>query len=199
MFVTGLVLAAGHSRRLGSPKQLLPYRGGTLLGATVDAARRCGFDELLVTLGHAADEVLTGVDLRGARAVVVTDHAEGCGGSLRQAVPEVSREADGLVLLLGDQPGIRPDAVRELLRGAEDAPVAVCRYRDGVGHPFWFRADRFDELAELHGDKAVRELLHQESSRVTEVPVPGTVPIDVDTWQDYRRLTGSTSVEGVCR
>lgn len=57
MFVTGLVLAAGASVRLGEAKQLLPYRGRTLLDATLDLARSCAFDQLLVTLGGAADLV----------------------------------------------------------------------------------------------------------------------------------------------
>jgi molybdenum cofactor cytidylyltransferase len=55
--VTGVVLAAGNSRRLGEPKQLLPYRDTTLLGATLEVARRAGFDQLIVTLGGAARAV----------------------------------------------------------------------------------------------------------------------------------------------
>ena len=55
--VAGVVLAAGRSARLGTPKQLLPYGDTTVLGATVAVARSCGFDQLIVTLGHGADAV----------------------------------------------------------------------------------------------------------------------------------------------
>jgi molybdenum cofactor cytidylyltransferase len=59
--ITGVVLAAGHSRRLGRAKQLLPYDDTTLLGATLTMARSCPFDQLIVTLGGAAEEVVAAV------------------------------------------------------------------------------------------------------------------------------------------
>ncbi|WP_020500527.1 nucleotidyltransferase family protein [Sciscionella marina] len=195
MFVTGLVLAAGSSRRLGHPKQLLPYRGATLLDATMDTARRCAFGQLLVTLGGAAEGVRARVDLSGARIVEVPDHRHGCGNSLRQAIPAVDPRAEGLVLLPGDQPGIRPETVRELLRAAGASPAGVCRYTDGVGHPFWFHAELFRELAALHGDKAVWSLL-ERTPEVVELAVETTVPPDVDTWEDYQMLLAETGVRG---
>lgn len=94
--------------------------------------------------------------------------------------------ADGLVLLLGDQPGVRAADVRRV--AAVTTPLAVCRYADGLGHPFWFARDVLPELRVLHGDKAVWKLLHSGRHPVTEVPVDGPVPIDVDTRADYRRL-----------
>jgi molybdenum cofactor cytidylyltransferase len=68
--ISGLVLAAGGSRRLGRPKQLLPYGSTTLLGHVVQTARECAFDQLVVALGGAADEVRASVDLSGADVVV---------------------------------------------------------------------------------------------------------------------------------
>jgi molybdenum cofactor cytidylyltransferase len=65
--VTGVVLAAGRSTRLGTPKQLLPYAGTTLLGATLEVARHCPFDQLIVTLGGAADDVRAAVGLARRR------------------------------------------------------------------------------------------------------------------------------------
>lgn len=195
MFVTGLVLAAGSSRRLGRPKQLLPYRGATLLDATITMARRCGFDQLLVTLGCSAGEIRAHVDLSGARVVEVPDHRHGCATSLRQAIPAVDPRADGLVLLLGDQPGIRPETVAALLRGARDSPAGVCRYTDGVGHPFWFHTGLFPELAALHGDKAVWALL-EHTPEAVELAVQETGPPDVDTWEDYQMLLATTGARG---
>ncbi len=70
--VTGVVLAAGNSRRLGTPKQLLPYRDTTLLGATLDVARSAGFDQLIVTLGGGvAQAVRDAVPLDGADVVTL--------------------------------------------------------------------------------------------------------------------------------
>ncbi|MBQ1062587.1 MULTISPECIES: NTP transferase domain-containing protein [Micromonospora] len=186
MFVTGLVLAAGASVRLGEAKQLLPYRGRTLLDATLDLARSCAFDQLLVTLGGAADLVRERVDLTGVRVVENAEFSTGCGSSVRAAAQAVDPRADGLVLLLGDQPGVRAADVRRVV--AATTPLAVCRYADGLGHPFWFARDVLPELRVLHGDKAVWKLLHSGRYPVTEIPVDGPAPIDVDTRADYRRL-----------
>jgi molybdenum cofactor cytidylyltransferase len=186
MVVTGLVLAAGASVRLGEAKQLLPYRGRTLLDATLDVARSCGFDQLLVTLGGSSAAIRAQVDLSGVEVIENREFSSGCGSSISAAVEAVSPRADGLVLLLGDQPGIRAADVRRV--AAVGGPLAVCRYADGLGHPFWFRREVFPSLATLHGDKAVWKLLHSGRFAVTEVPADGPVPIDVDTREDYERL-----------
>jgi len=94
----------------------------------------------------------------------------------------------GLVLLLGDQPGVTPATTRRLIDGAATSPLGVCRYADGRGHPFWFRRDVFGDLVTLHGDKAVWKLLESGRYDVTEVAIDGPVPLDVDTWEDYEAL-----------
>jgi len=187
LFVTGLILAAGASRRLGEPKQLLAYRGRTLLDATLSAARACGFDQLLVTLGAAGAQVRTAVDLGNAEVVENPEYSTGCSSSIAAALRSVDSRADGLVLLLGDQPGIKPSDVARLTADVKGS-MAVCRYDDGLGHPMWFRRDMFTELSELHGDRAVWRLLHSGRYEIREVPVEGAVPVDVDTWQDYEAL-----------
>jgi molybdenum cofactor cytidylyltransferase len=190
MTVCGLVLAAGGSLRLGEAKQLLPYRGRTLLDAILDVARACAFDQNLLMLGGSAAEVRSRADLTGFTVVDNPDFSSGCGSSVRSAIAHV--RADALVLLLGDQPGIDPADVRRLVDAP--TPIAVCRYDNGLGHPFLFRRDTFGSLAGLHGDKAVWKLLHSGAFAVTEVRAPGPTPIDVDTREDYRRL-----LAGECR
>jgi len=180
---SGLVLAAGGSARLGRPKQLLPFGGRTLLDHTLEVARGCEFDQLVCVLGGAAEEVRATVDLAGVEVVVNDVFGRGCSSSIAAALPVVS--GDVLVLLLGDQPGVVPSSVRALLAGRGDAPLAVCRYDDGRGHPFAFARSVYGELAALHGDKGVWKLLDRAGPGVVEVRVPGDVPPDVDTWEDY--------------
>ena len=186
---SGLVLAAGGSRRLGRPKQLLPYRGTTLLDHTLATARACGFDQLVVALGGSADEVREQVDLSGLEVALNPGFGTGCGSSIAAAMEIV--DGDVLALLLGDQPGVTAGTVRALLDGRGDAPLAVCRYDDGPGHPFAFSREVFGDLRALHGDKAVWKLLDARPDAVAEVRVPGPVPLDVDTWEDYQAVLAS--------
>jgi molybdenum cofactor cytidylyltransferase len=190
-FACGLVLGAGGSSRLGRPKQLLPYRGGTLLGHVVGVARSCPFQQLVVAIGGAADEVRAGVDLAGADVVVNDAYGAGCSSSIAAALGALDPRCDVMVLLLGDQPGVTPGTVEALLAGRRDAPLAVCRYDDGRGHPIAFARSTFTDLAGLHGDKGVWRLLDRRADDVTEVPVAGRIPLDVDTQHDYEAVLAS--------
>jgi molybdenum cofactor cytidylyltransferase len=187
-FITGLVLGAGGSRRLGRPKQLLPYGKRTLLEHTLDTARQCGFDQIVVPIGGAADEVRQRVDLSGTDVVVNYDYGEGCSSSIAAALETVDARCQVLVLMLGDQPGVTPAIVAALLAGRRDAPLAVCAYDDGRGHPLAFDRRIFPQLADLHGDKGVWRLLDERAEEVVEVRIAGNVPLDVDTPDDYQAV-----------
>ena len=186
-FITGLVLGAGGSRRLGRPKQLLPYGDGTLLDHTVAVARACNFDQLVVPIGGAADAV-SQLDLSGAEVVVNYAYGEGCSSSIAAALDAVNQRCELLVLMLGDQPGVTPATVHALIDGRRDAPLAVCRYDDGRGHPIAFHRNVFPQLADLHGDKGVWRLLDERAGDVVDVPIAGNVPLDVDTPEDYQAV-----------
>ena len=162
-----------------------------LLEWVVSTARACDFDQLLVAVGGAANEVRGSVDLHGAQVVVNDAYGTGCSSSIAAALGAVDPRCDVLVLLLGDQPGVTPETVRALLAGRDGAALAVCRYEDGRGHPFAFGRPIFGELAQLHGDKAVWKLLDRRPQDVVEVPVQGPVPLDVDTWDDYEAVVAA--------
>jgi molybdenum cofactor cytidylyltransferase len=191
--VAGLVLAAGGSRRLGQPKQLLPYGDATLLDHTLSTARACAFHQLLCVIGGGAEGVREAVDLRGVEVVENPVFGSGCSSSIAAAVGAIDPACDVLVLLLGDQPGVTPRTVAALLGGRGDAPLAACRYADGRGHPLAFSRSVFDDLRGLHGDKAVWKLLDQRAAQVADVAVAGDVPLDVDTWEDYEAVLAAAA------
>jgi molybdenum cofactor cytidylyltransferase len=194
-FVTGLVLAAGGSRRLGEPKQLLRYGSATLLDHVLDTARVSGFDQLVVALGGSSERVRDGVDLSGADVVLNRDYGEGCSSSIAAALGAVDSRASALVLMLGDQPGVTPETVRALVAGrGSGTRMAVCRYDDGRGHPLAFGSEMFAELAALHGDKAVWKLMDRLGDEVVEVPIAGPVPLDVDTREDYEAVLAASGL-----
>jgi molybdenum cofactor cytidylyltransferase len=194
-FITGLVLAAGGSKRLGAPKQLLPYGSSTLLGHVLDTARACDFDQLICVIGGSADEIRACVDLAGAEIVENRHFGEGCSSSIAAALTAVDPRADVVVLLLGDQPGVSAQTVTTLLAGSGNAALAACAYEDGRGHPLAFARATFPDLRALHGDKGVWKLLDRRADQVVDVPVMGRIPQDVDTDEDYRALLAEHTTE----
>jgi len=180
--VAGLVLAAGASRRFGAPKQLAPLDGRPLLAQALGAmAAVPGLVRVAVTLGAHAEEILAAVDLRGAEAVLVADWEEGQAASLRAGIAALAPHADAVVVALGDQPRIAPQAIARVAAAAGGpAPAARASYGGVPGHPVLLGRPLFEAVAELRGDLGARDLL----ARVETALVPcddHPAPADVDT------------------
>jgi molybdenum cofactor cytidylyltransferase len=186
--VTGLVLAAGGSQRLGRPKQLLPYGGATLLDHVLGTARACAFDQILCVLGGGGDAIRAIVDLHDVDVVENAHFGAGCSSSIAVALGALDRRAEGVVLLLADHPGVPAATVAALLAGRGDAPLAACAYENGRGHPLAFARSTVADLEALHGDKGVWKLLDRRAADVVDVPISGRIPSDIDTWEDYRAV-----------
>lgn len=191
--IAAVVLAAGTSSRLGRPKQLLELRGRPLLQHAVDAAFEAGLDEIVVVLGHQAGEVAAALTLpEGARAVVNPNYVEGQSSSLRAGLRAVSLQVRAAVVLLGDQPGVSPAAIRAVAGAYEEAggPVVQAAYGGQPGHPVLIDRRIWPEIETVEGDVGARDILSAHPEWVTTVNVGGDPPQDVDTWADYRRIAG---------
>jgi molybdenum cofactor cytidylyltransferase len=193
-FISGLILGAGASQRLGPPKQLLPFRGTTMLGWVVDQAERAaGLDELVVVLGRAADQIRERVDFGLARVVENPVFTEGCASSYRAGLAALNPDSEAIMIILGDQPGIAPEIIDELAsewrRG--EAPIALCSYDGRKGHPMIFARSMFDQLETLHGDKAAWKLVDANAELVQEVHFNLPFPDDINTPADVERLTAT--------
>lgn len=200
MSVVGVVLGAGRSSRFGSPKQLLPYGDTTLLGRCVENANASSLDRVILVLGRASEEVRDALDFGRAEVVENTAYGTGCASSLLAGLDAAGEDCEAIALLLGDQPGVKPEYIdRALSEWNRERPWAqVCSYRGGLGHPFVFSREAFGELRGLHGDKAVWKLIERHPERVARTNIPAALPPDVDTPEDYERVL-SLLRNGPCR
>jgi len=195
-FVSGLVLAAGTSSRFGKQtKQLLPWRGTTLLGWVVQQAELSPLDEVIVTLGHEAPEIRRTVEVKTARFVEASDFHQGCTASIRAGLEALDPKAAAAVLILGDQPGTDSKTIAALIEGWEKTtrPVVRVSYRGLSGHPILFAKTLFGELKALHGDKGIWRLLEAHPEWVAEVEVDRPFPGNINTWEDYAKLTSAST------
>lgn len=193
-FISGLILGAGASQRLGPPKQLLPFRGTTMLGWVLGQAERAaGLDELVVVLGRAADQIRERVDFGAARVVENPVFTEGCASSYRAGLAALHPDSEAIMIILGDNPGIAPDIIDTLAAEwrRSEAPIALCSYQGRKGHPMIFARSMFAQLETLHGDKAAWKLVDANAELVQEVHFNLPFPDDINTPADAERLTAT--------
>jgi len=186
------VLAAGSSRRMGTPKQLLPVDGRPLLELVVAAANASSLDEVVIVLGGSAVEVREGIELGRARVVYNPDHAEGLGSSIRVGLASLDASVDRAMVILGDQPAVSADLFDRLLdlQSSSGLPSAALRFGDLLHPPVVLDRSLFGDLNSLEGDVGCRAVIRGKPELVAPLPAEtdGNHPIDIDTIEDYERL-----------
>ena len=181
MSVAGIILAAGSSRRLGEPKQLVFLGGETLLERAVRVAKDAGLYSIYVVVsgGHDVDYCVGKLD--SCTPLFNEGAAEGMASSIRVGVEAAaSAGVDGVVVMACDQPAVSAGHLRELVAGGGE--VVASEYVGRRGVPAYFPASAFAELMELRGDVGARELLRGARS----VELPGG-ELDVDTPEELAR------------
>jgi molybdenum cofactor cytidylyltransferase len=200
MTIAVVVLAAGESRRLGRPKQLVPWRGRPLLQGVVDAVAAWPADIRVVVLGSSAEEILDAVDFGDAIVAINEDWGEGIASSVRVGFDILGRDAtvERAFVALGDQPEIPPEVPHGLLEAAEwsDRPAIVPVYRYEGANPVLFDRRLWQRLMALEGDHGASDLLRAHPEWVEQVRFDHLPPRDVDTEADVADLGGDSKRPG---
>lgn len=186
--ISVVVLAAGTGSRFGGTKQLARLRGKPLAQHAIDAATS-EVDEIVVVLGHDAEAVEASLVLPAhARVVRNPRYAEGQASSLAAGLAACSPRSEAAVVLLADQPGVRPEHVRALVRAFRERPARALRLRfaDAPG-PALLAREIWPELTELRGDVGARAWLDAHPEAVRWVVLDEPAPADVDLPEDLDR------------
>ena len=197
-----VILAAGGSSRMGSPKQLLPFAGKPLVRHAVETALQTNCRGVVVVLGANAGEirpVLEGLETRG-KFLTITENprwAEGMGSSIHAGLEALSaQQVQGLILTLSDMPLVTA-AILQRLASEHDRtgqPIVSSSYAGTVGVPVFFAASHFSQLQELAPQQGCKGVILKNGEAVLRIPCP-EAEADIDTPQDYARLQDSSFVK----
>lgn len=186
--ITGVILAAGSSMRLGRPKQLLMWRQRPLLQHVIDAAAASSLAEIVVVLGHEASLISDALTMpEDARTAYNPDHRSGQASSLQVGLNALSDDAHAAAILLSDHPYVSAALIDRVVAGFDPSSAPVVRpiFGDVPGHPVVVARSEWERWT-FSGDEGARSFL--EGSPVRELPIAEAEFVDVDTWDDYQAL-----------
>jgi molybdenum cofactor cytidylyltransferase len=192
--VSAVILAAGTSARMGRPKQLLPLDGTTVLARVIENVRSAGMAEIVLVLGASAEAIRGQLpqSLLGDLKVVINQaYAQGMASSLREGLSALDPRSAAALIILGDQPLIRPQTIHQIMAGYHQsgALVVIPAHQGKRGNPVLLSRSVFPEVTALQGDTGCRSIFANHLNAILKVEVedPGIL-LDIDSQEDYDRL-----------
>lgn len=194
--LTAVILAAGESKRMGSPKALLLHHNRTFVEHLLDVTRHPKIGPQLIVLGAGAEDISKQVGLNPEQLVVNPDWQRGQLSSIKAALKSIaSKPTDGVLLCLVDHPLISSAMVNELVDAFYHTkqPIVVPTFRGKRGHPVIFAAKLFDELLDAPEETGARAVVWNHASEVHEIATSEEgVTLNLNDPQTFLRATGGT-------
>jgi molybdenum cofactor cytidylyltransferase len=198
MMLSAIVLAAGMSTRMGQNKLLLLFKGKPLIAHAVDILLASEIDEIIVVLGNEADKVQEKLRGRQVRLIENPDFREGLSTSVRAGVTAVSRQADGIMVYLADQPLLEPADVNRILRAFVHAKnagksIVVPFFDRQRGNPVLLDSSYREAILGVVGDIGCKGVIKRYPDQVFVLQMESDHVIrDMDTIEEYEVVLGST-------
>jgi len=191
--MTGIIiLAAGQSARLGTPKQNLIYKGNTLLQHTINAALQSVCKPIIVVLGAYAADILPTIDAKDIEIIRNDDWEEGMASSIRASITALQKhpDIDSALIMLCDQPHVDALLLKTMIHRLQDSHkgIIACAYNGTLGVPVLFNKQYFAGLLLLTGHDGAKKILAAHLSDIAAVPFP-LGAVDIDTMADYTNLS----------
>ena len=188
--IVGIILSAGESKRMGTPKQLLPWGKTIILQQVIDNAAASHLEQILLVLGSHAGEIAGKITISPKIEIVVNhDFKEGMSSSVKCGIKNAPAGADAFMLLLGDQPFISPAIINRLLDEYQTSKhgIVIPVYNGKHGHPVIFAAKYKQELLAI-ADQGAKAVVNNHLQDILEVPLDAPeILTDIDTPQDYQK------------
>lgn len=187
-----IILAAGKSSRMGKPKQLLPFKGKTLIENAIDAAKESAIGEVVLVLGANSKNILEQIDQENISVCVNANWQQGVASSIVKGLQismKTNPELKGVLIMTGDQPFVTADLLNKLILKYENTrlPIIASTFKDTMGSPAFFDKSLFSKLLELKGDVGAKKIIMQNKNSTACIPFQKG-EIDIDTQQDYDNL-----------
>jgi len=192
--VVGVILAGGTGSRIGRVKQMLPFRGRTILECVIESAVASLLHRVVVVIGYRADLVEPMLVGRKITVVVNRDYESGQSYSIKAGLEALPEGTDAVLFMLGDQPLVAPATINKILEAyrMSKSLIVIPVFNRKRGNPVLFSRETFHRLETLAGDCGARPLFEEYAGRILEVPVEdGSIHFDIDTEEDYRLLIES--------
>jgi len=186
--IAGIVLAAGESRRMGQPKQLMVLGLRTMLQQVVDAAASSQLDQVYVVVGHRAEEVKASLAKREVKFIENSNYRDGLGSSVRAGVAALPPDARAAMFLLGDQPFTTSELINQLLERSTADNIVAAALNGRRANPTLFGRKWFHELLRVSGDSGGRTIIEAHPEALVLVETTADLR-DVDTPQDVTALS----------
>jgi molybdenum cofactor cytidylyltransferase len=195
-----IILAAGESSRLGQPKQLLRFRGKTLVHTIINAACEGGCSPVVVVTGSSGENIHAALANTNVMQVQNAMWQRGIGGSIRKGVEALIGHApgvDAVVLLVCDQPAVNARVIESLIamHKTKKKEIVASRYADTVGVPALFDRSLFARLLSLSDEAGAKSIILQNPECVAHFAFPEGA-VDIDTWEDWEKLNSRSHPEG---
>jgi molybdenum cofactor cytidylyltransferase len=197
--LSAIVPAAGMSTRLGRNKLLLPFKGQPLIAHAVNTLMASEVDEIIVVLGHDADQVREAIANKGVRFVENPDYRLGLSTSVRAGFAAVHVQTTSIMIYLADQPLLEAGEVDFLIRALAEAgkankSIVVPLFRGQRGNPVIVKATYKASLLAITGETGCRRLIKENPDQVLAVEMESDhVVRDIDTIEAYDRLVAEES------
>jgi len=191
--LSAILLAAGESKRMGEPKQLMPLGSSTMVEQAIDNLLNSAVNEVIVVLGYKAEEITKTIAAKPVKIIVNPNYRQGMSTSIIAGLILVDRQAQAVMLALGDQPSVDSQTINQLIEEFynHDKGIAVPTYQGRRGHPIIFDIKYKPKLLELKGDIGGRQIIQHHPDDVLEVAVDSeSVIADIDTRADYQSQRG---------